>query len=112
MESVKNNLNMTETMTELVEDETMIQIPAEDFAWLIGISNDALKELKKHREAGTRIESDYLYEFIQHMGDKPLHKILLENCIEPEPICCLTCGSCDGCDCEEIQAADAMIAYV
>ena len=38
------------TETESVEDEKMIQIPAEDFAWIIEISNDALNELKKHRE--------------------------------------------------------------
>lgn len=98
------------TETESVEDEKMIQIPAEDFAWIIEISNDALNELKKHRENGTRIESEYLYELIQQKGDEPLQKLLFNS--EPEPTCCLTCGSCDGCDCEEIRAADAMIAYV
>ena len=98
------------TETESVEDEKMIQIPAEDFAWIIGIGNDALNELKKHRENGTRIESEYLYELIQQKGDEPLQKLLFNS--EPEPTCCLKCGSCDGCDCEEIQAADAMIAYV
>lgn len=98
--------------TDPLGDERIIQIPAEDLAWIIGIGNDALKELKMHRENGTRIESEYLYDLIQKMGDEPLEKILFENNIEPEPTCCLTCGSCNGCDCEEIRADDANIAYV